>query len=292
MHNYVVGRKLPPAAEQPRFQPQRARGVHVQWVRHQQPHHLHEPCHGGRDHHGGAGTGFDLADFLLGTPYSASVRYGVPSLYFRGSVYSIYYQDDWRLTPRLSLTFGLRWDYQTPVSELNNQLVNMAFAPWFTAYTTVQPGQANCPAGAVCTGALINPDKNNIAPRLGLAWRPSAKKSTVVRAGYGLYYHTSVYSQCGQPHVAAAAAGHIEEPVPDGRRAQRAFRADHGDRVREPHRPPTPPPTPSRWTPTTRSGTRSNGSSACSRICRFRSRPRSPTREPRAPTWTGGLRRG
>ena len=140
------------------------------------------------------GTGFDLADFLLGTPYSASVRYGVPSLYFRGSVYSIYYQDDWRLTPRLSLTFGLRWDYQTPTSELNNQLVNMAFGPSFTSYTTVQPGQANCPAGSVCTGALLNPDKNNIAPRLGLAWRPSAKKSTVVRAGYGLYYLTSVYA--------------------------------------------------------------------------------------------------
>jgi hypothetical protein len=141
------------------------------------------------------GTGFDMADFLLGTPYRAQVGYGVPSLYFRGSVYDVYYQDDWRLTPRLSLTFGLRWDYQTPVSELNNQLVNMAFtAPWFTAYQTVQPGQANCPSGAVCTGALIKPDKNNVAPRFGLAWRPSAKTSTVVRAGYGWYYNSSVYA--------------------------------------------------------------------------------------------------
>ena len=110
-------------------------------------------------------------------------------------MWDIYSQDDWRLTPRLSLTLGLRWDYQTPVSELNNQLVNMAFTgPWFTSFTTVQPGQANCPAGAVCSGALINPDKNNIAPRLGIAWRPSAKRSTVVRAGYGLYYNSSVYA--------------------------------------------------------------------------------------------------
>ena len=99
------------------------------------------------------GTGFDMADFLLSTPYSASVRYGVPSLYFRGSVWNVYYQDDWRLTPRLSFNFGLRWDYQTPVSELNNQLVNMAFTgPWFTCFTTVQPGQANCPPGAVSRG--------------------------------------------------------------------------------------------------------------------------------------------
>jgi hypothetical protein len=141
------------------------------------------------------GTGFDMADFLLGTPYRATAGYGVPSLYFRGSVWNLYYQDDWRLTTRFSVTFGLRWDYQTPVSEVHNQLVNMAFtAPWFTAYQTVQPGQANCPAGAVCSGALINPDKNNISPRLGLAWRPSGKRSTVVRAGWGLYYNSSVYA--------------------------------------------------------------------------------------------------
>ena len=140
------------------------------------------------------GTGFDLADFLLGTPYQATVRYGEPALYFRGAVWQVYFQDDWRLTTRFSLNYGIRWDYQTPVNELNNQLVNLAFGPWFTSYQTVLPGQANCPAGAVCTGALINPDKHNIAPRIGLAWRPSAKTSTVVRAGYGLYYNTSVYA--------------------------------------------------------------------------------------------------
>jgi len=98
------------------------------------------------------GTGFDLADFLLGTPYSATVRYGIPSLYFRGSVYSIYYQDDWRLTPRLSLTLGLRWDYQTPTSELNNQLVNMAFGPSFTSYTTVQPARRTVPLARSARG--------------------------------------------------------------------------------------------------------------------------------------------
>jgi hypothetical protein len=141
-----------------------------------------------------AGTGFDMADFLLGTPYQASVRYGVPSLYFRGSVWQLYFQDDWRLTSRLSLNYGLRWDYQTPVNELNNQLVNLAFGPNFTSYQTVQPGQGSCPAGSVCTGALIHPDRRNISPRLGLAWRPSAKTSTVFRAGYGLYFNTSVYA--------------------------------------------------------------------------------------------------
>jgi hypothetical protein len=140
------------------------------------------------------GTGFDMADFLLATPYQASVRYGEPSLYFRGSIWQLYVQDDWRLTTRLSLNYGIRWDYQTPVNELNNQLVNLAFGPNFTSYQTVLPGEANCPAGGVCTGALIKPDMRNISPRLGLAWRPSAKRSTVIRAGYGWYYNSSVYS--------------------------------------------------------------------------------------------------
>jgi hypothetical protein len=134
-----------------------------------------------------AGTGFDLADFLLGTPDTATVRYGNPSLYFRGSVYDVFMQDDWRVRSRFSVAFGLRWDYQTPVTELYNRMVNLQIAPNFTAVTPIQAGGAN-PA------ALVNPDRNNFSPRLGIAWRPSEKRSTVFRAGYGLYYNTSVYS--------------------------------------------------------------------------------------------------
>ncbi|HUP04146.1 MAG TPA: carboxypeptidase regulatory-like domain-containing protein, partial [Bryobacteraceae bacterium] len=149
-----------------------------------------------------ANTGFDLADFLMATPYQASIRYSAdPALYFRGSTYDVYFQDDWRLASRLSLTFGLRWDYQTPVSELHNQLVNMSFGPAFTSYSLVQASAAN--------RTLVHPDKNNVSPRLGVAWRPSAKRSTVVRAGFGLYYNTSVYSQLAsslsqQPPLATA----------------------------------------------------------------------------------------
>ncbi len=94
-----------------------------------------------------------------------------------------------RLAPELAAVpdFGLRWDYQTPVTELYNRLVNLQIAPNFTAITPIQPGGAY-PA------ALMNSDPNNFSPRLGFAWRPSAKKSTVIRAGYGLYYNSSVYS--------------------------------------------------------------------------------------------------
>lgn len=143
-----------------------------------------------------AGTGFDMADFLLGTPYQSSIRYTAnPSLYFRGSVFSAYVQDDWRLTPRLSLAYGVRWDFQTPVSEVHNQLVNMLFAPAFTSFTTIQPGQINPLTGQRASRPLIGSDPNNIAPRFGIAWRPSTKRSTVLRLGFGIYYNSSVYSQ-------------------------------------------------------------------------------------------------
>jgi hypothetical protein len=141
-----------------------------------------------------AGTGFDLADFLLGTPDTATVRYGNPSLYFRGSLFDVYVQDDWRLKSGLSLNLGLRWDYQTPVQELYNRMVNLDIAPGFKAVAAVQPGQIGPLTGNLQPAALVNPDRNNISPRFGIAWRPSAKKSTVVRAGWGLYYNTSVYS--------------------------------------------------------------------------------------------------
>ncbi|MGD0497361.1 MAG: carboxypeptidase regulatory-like domain-containing protein [Bryobacteraceae bacterium] len=149
-----------------------------------------------------AGTGFNWADFLLAAPYSASIRYSAnPALYFRGWTSDAYFQDDWRVHPRLSLTYGLRWDYQTPVSEIHNQLVNMAFPPAFTSYSLVQASASN--------PTLVNPDKNNISPRLGVAWRPSAKGSMVIRAGFGMYYNTSIYSQLAmsqaqQPPLATA----------------------------------------------------------------------------------------
>jgi hypothetical protein len=92
------------------------------------------------------------------------------------------------------MSFGVRWDYQTPVNELHNQIVNMAFGPEFTSYVPVVPGQTNPFTGQTFSNALVNSDPHNISPRFGLAWKPSAKKSTVIRGGYGVSYNTSAYS--------------------------------------------------------------------------------------------------
>jgi hypothetical protein len=140
-----------------------------------------------------SGTGYDLADLLLGMPATSSIRYGNPDKYFRGSGYDFFVNDDWRIAPRFSLILGVRWDYATPMTELYNRLVNLDIAPSYSAVTAVEPGET-APYSGDLPDSLIRPDRNNISPRLGFAWRPSTKGSLVVRGGYGVYYNTSVYN--------------------------------------------------------------------------------------------------
>jgi hypothetical protein len=143
-----------------------------------------------------SGTGFDFADFLLGTPQSAAITYGDSSLYFRQNVWSAYIQDDYRVHPRLSLLVGLRYEYFQPFTEKNGVLTNLDIAPDYTGVAVVTPESIVGPySGAFPTG-LINRDYNNLGPRVGLAWRvPGIKRSTVIRAGYGIYYNGQAYNQ-------------------------------------------------------------------------------------------------
>lgn len=87
---------------------------------------------------------------------------------------SFFAQDDYRLRPNLTLNLGLRWEYFGPLSEKNNLLSNLA-----------RDGTLAM-VGTHGLNGIYQRDLNNFAPRLGFAW--SALKSTVVRAGYGVYY--------------------------------------------------------------------------------------------------------
>ena len=137
------------------------------------------------------GTGIDFADFLLGLPQQSSVQFGTNTYDFRANSFDFFAQDDWRLNANLTLLLGLRYEYQGPFTEANNQIVNLDVAPGFTAAVPVQPGQL-VPGFAIASTSLINPDRNNYAPRLGLAWKPM--KNIVVRAGYGLNYNLAQYT--------------------------------------------------------------------------------------------------
>jgi TonB dependent receptor-like, beta-barrel len=139
-------------------------------------------------------TGYDLADFLLGFPQSSSIRFGTASNYFRSSVYSTYAQDDWRIRPNLTLLFGLRYEYFTPASEKYGHMANLDIKPGFTGVAVVTPDLAGPYTGNFPAG-LIDPDKNNLSPRLGIAWRPIPAKQLLVRAGYSIFHNGSIYSQ-------------------------------------------------------------------------------------------------
>lgn len=143
------------------------------------------------------GTGFDLADFLLGMPQSSSIRYGDSSTYFRQNVWSGYAQDEWKIRADLSLNAGLRYEYFSPLTEKYDRMANLDIAPGFTGVAVVTPGAAGPYSGAFPAG-LINPDYTNIGPRIGLAWKvPKIHRSTVVRLGYGIYYNGQIYNGFG-----------------------------------------------------------------------------------------------
>ena len=140
------------------------------------------------------GGGSDLADFLLGIPDTSAVAYGNADKYFRGPAYDAYIRDDWRLRPELSFNLGFRWEYGAPLTELFGRLVNLDVAPGFTAVAPVVGSSPTGPlTGQKYPDALIRPDRRGFEPRVGLAWRPLAASTLVIRAGYGIYDDTSVY---------------------------------------------------------------------------------------------------
>ena len=131
-------------------------------------------------------TGYDFADFLIGLPQQTSLQLGTDSYNFRANSYDLFVQDDWRMRANLTLNIGLRYEYNGPYTEANNRIVNLEVGPNFVSATPVQPGQ-----NSVFPASLLQPDRNNFAPRLGLAWRPM--KQTVVRLGYGINYNLAQY---------------------------------------------------------------------------------------------------
>jgi outer membrane receptor protein involved in Fe transport len=141
-------------------------------------------------------TGYDFADFLLGLPQQTSLQFGASAYNFRANSFDFFAQDDWRIRPTLSLNLGLRYEYIGPYTETQNRIANLEVGPGFATATPVVPAGASLPAGSgtfltSSNPALINPDRSNFAPRIGIAWKPAQK--TVVRAGYGINYNLAQY---------------------------------------------------------------------------------------------------
>jgi len=144
----------------------------------------------------GLNSGYDFSDFLLGLPQLTSVQFGNNNYHFRGNSWDVFVQDEWRLRGNLTLNLGVRYEYFSPFSEENDRIVNLDLPQGFTAPPVpVQVGQTG-PYNGQFPVTLVRPDRNNFAPRLGLAWKPL--RNTVVRAGYGINYNTSAYQSIVQ----------------------------------------------------------------------------------------------
>lgn len=135
------------------------------------------------------GTGYDFADFLLGIPQQTSIQYSPAQYRFAANGWDLYINDDWRVASNLTIDLGLRYEYAGPFTEASNRIVNLDSNGNFTAVAAVQPGQTSY--SGTYPDSLVNPDRNNWAPRIGIAWKPFSK--TVVRAGYGINYNLGQY---------------------------------------------------------------------------------------------------
>lgn len=153
-------------------------------------------------------TGDAWADFLLGIPVSAFRMYPQSNYNQLSYNYAFYVQDDWRITPNLTLNFGMRYEYDTWPVDSRNQVTSFdtATGKFVVGHKTGQgPDLAAQPLAALAWNLFGNymqtasqaglpnrtlrfPDKNNWAPRFGLAYRPASMKNTVLRLGYGVFY--------------------------------------------------------------------------------------------------------
>jgi hypothetical protein len=178
----------------------------------------------------GTNIGFGLANFLLGAVSGGTAsRFSAPAVTVKH--FALYVQDDWKLTPKLTLNLGLRWEYEGALTDRFNQLSN------FDPNLKAQVG--NVPV----TGGLVYPGVNGLArgnrdnryrefgPRFGFAYQLFSK--TVLRGGYGLYYLPSTGGftslprtgfDLSTPLIAANAAvnggfspvANLSDPFPNG----------------------------------------------------------------------------
>jgi len=142
----------------------------------------------------GGVSGADFADFLLGLPQTSSIAFGNPDKGLQQSVIEAYFNDDYRVSPVLTLNLGVRWEYESPITEDQGRLVNLDLAPGFGSGEPVLASQPTGPVtGEQYPSSLLKADYRGIQPRLSMAWRPVPGSSLVVRAGYGIYRNTNVY---------------------------------------------------------------------------------------------------
>jgi hypothetical protein len=130
-------------------------------------------------------TGADLA--AAGAPSGAflSLANSGSEIGLRYHEFNGFGQDEWRIRPNLTINFGLRYEYNTPPREVHNLIEGT-----FTDAALNDPNVSDLNQFLAGRTGIFDPDRNNFAPRIGLAWSPNwfgQDRSTVLRAGYGVF---------------------------------------------------------------------------------------------------------
>ncbi len=144
-------------------------------------------------------TGNAYADFLLGLPNQVTRMEPYRPQYVRFRDWSFYGQDDFKVTPRLTLMYGLRYEYNGPAHTLDDNIFSFDLATGRIVLPSDQARRSITPllpttipfetASDFGTGSsLRRPDKNNFAPRFGFSYGLGNHGRTVLRGGWGIYY--------------------------------------------------------------------------------------------------------
>ncbi len=179
-------------------------------------------------------SGNAVASMMLGYPASGNIDNNVRP-YYQWVYYAPWVQDDIKVTRKLTVNLGLRWDYTTPITERFNQ-VNRGFFPDQLNPISNLIDQKKFPGYKVYGGigfagvnglprSPFNPDRNNLQPRIGAAYQLTPK--TVVRGGWGIFYTNPVSNgynngySLSTPYVSSLDSGRtpansLSDPFPTG----------------------------------------------------------------------------
>jgi len=154
--------------------------------------------------------GDSFAGFLLGQLYQAEAAVSIANAQFRTTSFALYFDDTWKLTPKLTFSLGLRYENTPPWEDQTGRLFSV-YIPYLDSTPQVadlsrypsfiRQGKGSDPYSGVnlrwpninvlwdgrLGNRLVQTDNRNFAPRIGIAWTPSSK--WVVRTGYGMFYN-------------------------------------------------------------------------------------------------------